>query len=287
MAASVAARKRVPTHAPAAPSASTAARPRPSAIPPAATTGTGATVSTTRGTSASVETVPQTCPPASQPCATTTLAPAAAAARASSAVPAVTKTLAPLLRAVTTGSPRQSDTRLQRASRDAIHTVVATFCLIHGNWHDGSCWEPLVERLKVRGHDAVAPDLPFDDPQATYEDRARPASAALEAVEGPVVIVGHSVGSAEAALVAAERRPALLVYLCPRFGSFAAPPDAPPVFREGFPFPPRDGEGRILWDADAAVAPMYPDSPRRSRESWPSICDPEHHRSGSIRSRSI
>jgi hypothetical protein len=50
--------------------------------------------------------------------------------------------------------------------------------------------------LKARGHDAVAPNLPFDDPAATYEDRARAASMALDGVEGPVVIVGHSVGSA-------------------------------------------------------------------------------------------
>jgi pimeloyl-ACP methyl ester carboxylesterase len=135
---------------------------------------------------------------------------------------------------------------------------VATFCLIHGNWHDGSCWEPLVGRLKARGHDAVAPNLPFDDPAATYEDRARPASTALDGVEGPVLIVGHSVGSAEAALVAAERQPALLVYLCPRFGSFPVPPDAPAVFRERFPFPPTDEEGRMVWEADAAIAAMYP-----------------------------
>lgn len=140
---------------------------------------------------------------------------------------------------------------------------MATFCLIHGNWHDGSCWAPLIERLRARGHDAVAPDLPFDDPAATYEDRARPARQACDGVEGPLVIVGHSVGSAEAALVAAERGPALLVYLCPRFGSFPAPPDAPPVFREGFPFPPRDGEGRMVWDADAAIAAMYPRLPSK------------------------
>jgi pimeloyl-ACP methyl ester carboxylesterase len=150
---------------------------------------------------------------------------------------------------------------LQRVSRRAIQLVVATFCLIHGNWHDGACWEPLVERLRARGHDAVAPDLPFDDPAATYEDRARPARAALDGVEGPVVIVGHSAGSAEAALVAAERRPALLGYLCPRFGSFAAPPDAPSPFRERFPFPPRDTEGRMVWDVEAAISAMYPRLP--------------------------
>ncbi|HSS80381.1 MAG TPA: alpha/beta hydrolase [Gaiellaceae bacterium] len=141
---------------------------------------------------------------------------------------------------------------------------MATFCLIHGNWHDGSCWSPVVEGLRARGHDAVTPDLPFDDPAATGADRARPAIAAIANVEGPVVVVAHSVGSAEGALVAAECDPLLLVYLCPRFGSFAAPDDAPPVFREGFPFPPRDAQGRIVWDPDAAIAAMYPRLPEET-----------------------
>jgi pimeloyl-ACP methyl ester carboxylesterase len=135
------------------------------------------------------------------------------------------------------------------------------FCLIHGNWHDGSCWAPLVERLRSRGHDAIAPDLPFDDITATYADRARPALEALADVEDTVVVVGHSVGSAEAALVAAEQAAALLVYLCPRFGSFATPSDAPPVFRDGFPFPPKDGDGRMLWERETAIAAMYPRLP--------------------------
>lgn len=141
------------------------------------------------------------------------------------------------------------------------YRLVATFCLIHGNWHDGSCWTPLVERLQALGHRAIAPDLPFDDPAASYDARAQPAVAALADVDDPVVIVGHSVGSAEAALVAAARPPALLVYLCPRFGSFAAPSNAPAVFREGFPFPPKDAEGRLTWDPEAAIAAMYPRLP--------------------------
>jgi len=116
----------------------------------------------------------------------------------------------------------------------------------------------LVERLRSRGYDAVAPDLPFDDPTAGYEERALPAITALAGVEAPVVIVGHSVGSAEAALVADECDPALLVYLCPRFVSFGAPTDAPPVFRDGFPFPPQDAQGRLVWEPDAAISAMYP-----------------------------
>jgi pimeloyl-ACP methyl ester carboxylesterase len=120
----------------------------------------------------------------------------------------------------------------------------------------------VVERLRALGHDAVTPDLPFDDPTASYDDRARPALTALAGVEAPIVVVGHSVASAEAALVAVERDVALLVHLCPRFGSFGASADAPPVFRDGFPFPSRDAEGRMVWDTDAAISAMYPRLPR-------------------------
>src|SRR5438105_13077527 len=110
---------------------------------------------------------------------------------------------------------------------------MATFCLIHGNWHDGSCWTPLVHRLQARGHQALAPDMPFDAPIATYQQRAQPALDALDGTAEPVVVVGHSVASAEAALVASQRPVALLVYLCPRLGSFPVATDAPAVFREG------------------------------------------------------
>ena len=79
------ARKRVPSSTPSAPRASAAARPRPSATPPAASTGIGATALTTIGTSGIVPIVPM-CPPPSVPWATITSAPARAAAFASATV---------------------------------------------------------------------------------------------------------------------------------------------------------------------------------------------------------
>jgi hypothetical protein len=62
-----------------------AATPRPSAIPPAASTGVGATRSATMGTNGSVD-LPRLapCPPASVPCATMKSAPASTASLASS-----------------------------------------------------------------------------------------------------------------------------------------------------------------------------------------------------------
>jgi pimeloyl-ACP methyl ester carboxylesterase len=131
-------------------------------------------------------------------------------------------------------------------------------CLIHGNWHDGSCWEPLLPRLRARGHDAVTPDLPFDRPNTSYQERARPAWEALTGVTGSLVVVGHSRGSAEAGLVATQRDADLLVHLCPRLGEFAAPDGAPSVYRSGFPYPPRRDDGATVWEPDAAIAAMYP-----------------------------
>jgi hypothetical protein len=135
---------------------------------------------------------------------------------------------------------------------------MATFCLLHGDWHDGSRWDPLVEELRARGHEAEAPDLPYGDPKAGFEQRIQPAVEALEGVSGPVVVVGHSVSSGYAALVAVGRPGSLLVHLCPRLGPFPPSPDAPPTFREGFPFPPRNDEGAMVWDPEAAVDAMDP-----------------------------
>jgi pimeloyl-ACP methyl ester carboxylesterase len=103
--------------------------------------------------------------------------------------------------------------------------------------------------------------MPFDDPLADYAKRARHASEALDTADGPVVVVGHSIASAEAALVASERHPALLVHLCPRFGTFVTPPGAPAVFRDGFPFPPKDADGRSVWTRKGAIEAMYPRLP--------------------------
>jgi pimeloyl-ACP methyl ester carboxylesterase len=134
---------------------------------------------------------------------------------------------------------------------------MATFCLIHGAWHGPASWEPLVPLLQARGHDVVAPDLPLHDPGTGFEERARPALEALEGVTDPVVVVGHSMGSAYSPLVAAARPGSLLVHLCPRLGPFAPPPGAPDIFRKGFPFPADRSDGTSVWDAAAAIGAMY------------------------------
>jgi pimeloyl-ACP methyl ester carboxylesterase len=134
---------------------------------------------------------------------------------------------------------------------------MSSFCLIHGAWHGPECWEPLAERLAARGHDAIAPDLPLHDPRTGYAERMRPALDMLDSLTGPVVVVGHSLGSTYAPLVAAAREGSALVHLCPRLGPFAPARGAPRTFREGLSLPEDRPDGTSVWDPQAALETLY------------------------------
>jgi hypothetical protein len=124
IAASALIRKRVPTHAPAAPSAKTATRARASAMPPAAITGTGDIASTMAGTSAIVVISPRTWPPASHPWAITTSTPALAATCPSATLPTACRSRPPALCTNVTygaGSPQNSE-----MMRTPARSVIAT-----------------------------------------------------------------------------------------------------------------------------------------------------------------
>lgn len=133
--------------------------------------------------------------------------------------------------------------------------------MLHGAWHDPSCWDLLTPLLQDFGHTTATPDLPLHDPSAGYEQRVRPAFEALDGSEEPVVVVAHSQSSALGPLVAAACPVSLLVYLCPRMGSIEPPPGTPDAFRGGIPFPDAAPDGTTAWDPEVALAVMYPRLP--------------------------
>jgi pimeloyl-ACP methyl ester carboxylesterase len=135
---------------------------------------------------------------------------------------------------------------------------MATFALIHGSWHGGWCWNLLVDELEGRGHRSIAPDLPSDDPTATWETFAKVVTDALSGVDDPV-LVGHSVGALTIALVATRRPVKLLVYLCPSTpGPVTLPPDFPPSLQKGIRDSLKTDElGRDWWQPDDAVRYIY------------------------------
>jgi pimeloyl-ACP methyl ester carboxylesterase len=125
---------------------------------------------------------------------------------------------------------------------------MAAFCLVHGAWHDATCWDPVTEALGAAGHDVAAPDLPFHDPATTFGERVERALRAIEGLADPVVVVGHSMGAGYAPSVAARREGSTLVHLCPGLGPL----------RKGFPWPPARADGTCEWDRDAAIDALYP-----------------------------
>jgi pimeloyl-ACP methyl ester carboxylesterase len=108
-----------------------------------------------------------------------------------------------------------------------------------------------------RGHQVMVPDLPLQDPDAGFEERIQPALEATDGVDDPLVVVGHSQGTAYSSLVAAARPEALLVHLCPRLGGFEPPPGAPAPFRTGIPFPETGPDGTSVWDEEVALKALY------------------------------
>lgn len=139
-----------------------------------------------------------------------------------------------------------------------------SFLLLHGAWHRGSSWAPLQEELRARGRRSVAPDLPADEPGAAAAEYAAAALAAAPA-EGPVVVVGHSLGGLTAPLVAAELGPrtralVLVAAMLPAPGRAHNDllREDRTIMAPGFgPGQERGPGGTTSWPAEAAEASLY------------------------------
>jgi pimeloyl-ACP methyl ester carboxylesterase len=74
-----------------------------------------------------------------------------------------------------------------------------TFVLVHGSWHDGSAWDPVVRHLETRGHRAFAPTIAGHGKSAdkNVNHAACTESIARYIADRPlkdIVLVGHSFG---------------------------------------------------------------------------------------------
>jgi pimeloyl-ACP methyl ester carboxylesterase len=88
---------------------------------------------------------------------------------------------------------------------------MTTVVLVHGAFHDGWCWELVRSALDERGVPNQALDLPFTG----LEGDAEAVGKLLDAIDGPVVLIGHSYGGMVISRAASGRDDvAHLVYLC-------------------------------------------------------------------------
>ncbi len=100
---------------------------------------------------------------------------------------------------------------------------MAVFALVHGSGDGGEAWHLVRRALRERGHEAVAPDLPTDRDDATWDDCVDAVVDALGDADD-VVLVGHSSGGLVVPLVAHRRSTLLQVFvagLVPRPGETA------------------------------------------------------------------
>lgn len=143
--------------------------------------------------------------------------------------------------------------------------------LVHGAWHSGSSWEPVVKELAARGRAAVTPDLPADRPGSTLLDYAAAVEEAIEAAAPRgsgerVLLVGHSLGGLTVPVVAQRLGPecvagmVFVAALLPREGvSFRDQMRADPgLMVEGSGAGlVRHADGTTSWPADVAPGGLY------------------------------
>lgn len=76
---------------------------------------------------------------------------------------------------------------------------MTTFVLIHGSWHDGSAWAPVVRYLEQNGHQAHAPTIAGHGKDVDKNvDHAQCTRSIVDFIESndlnDIVLLGHSFG---------------------------------------------------------------------------------------------
>jgi pimeloyl-ACP methyl ester carboxylesterase len=81
--------------------------------------------------------------------------------------------------------------------------------LVHGAFADGSGWEPVAQILKKDGYKVSV----AQPPETSYADDQKFTKAAIDAMDGPVVLVGHSYGGSIITEAGNHPKVAALVYI--------------------------------------------------------------------------
>lgn len=89
-----------------------------------------------------------------------------------------------------------------------------TFLLVHGSWHDGSCWSVVAEHLREAGARVEAPTLAghavdCERSNVTHDDYVSSVIEVLDRLNEPTVLVGHSFAGSVISRVAAQASPRL------------------------------------------------------------------------------
>jgi len=88
-------------------------------------------------------------------------------------------------------------------------TGIKNVVLVHGAFADGSGWEAVAKILEKDGYAVSVPQ----PPETSYADDQKYTKAAIDAMGGPVVLVGHSYGGSIISEAGNDRNVVALVYI--------------------------------------------------------------------------
>jgi pimeloyl-ACP methyl ester carboxylesterase len=135
-----------------------------------------------------------------------------------------------------------------------------TILLVHGAWADGSSWQRVIPILLEAGHKVVA----VQNPTQSLAGDVAATRQALDAAEGPVVLVGHSWGGAVITEAGNDPKVKALVYVA-AFAPATGEALGPLVGK--YPNPPAlgkildDGKGNLTLSAEGWVEDVANDLP--------------------------
>src|ERR1700732_4633957 len=98
---------------------------------------------------------------------------------------------------------------LNAAAAGPVPTSIKNVVLVHGAFADGSGWEAVAKILEKDGY-TVSIAQP---PETSYADDQKYTKAAIDAMGGPVVLVGHSYGGSIISEAGNDPNVAALVYI--------------------------------------------------------------------------
>src|SRR5277367_3481159 len=88
-------------------------------------------------------------------------------------------------------------------------TKVKNILLVHGAFADGSGWQEVAKLLEKDGYTVSV----LQEPETSYAEDQKYAKAALDAMDGPVILVGHSYGGSVITEAGNHPKVVALVYI--------------------------------------------------------------------------
>src|ERR1700734_3712286 len=95
------------------------------------------------------------------------------------------------------------------AAQSAPPAGIKNVVLVHGAFADGAGWEAVTKILKNDGYKVSV----AQPPETSYADDQKYTKAAIDAMDGPVVLVGHSYGGSIITEAGNHPNVAALVYI--------------------------------------------------------------------------